>query len=329
MIYGKILLKNSPHAWSRFSFVAWMLKSIEKFSTCVEQMAEIDARLKELEKHLHMRGADNAISSLNTMLPETSPHAWSRFCCFRLRLAAGRNISTCVEQMDGRGQKVVKRGKHLHMRGADRALLLMKKSQWETSPHAWSRCLPSCRQQGGRGNISTCVEQIVKSESGQSVIEKHLHMRGADDARDMGTRSLRETSPHAWSILDGIEFTYETSGNISTCVEQIEARSSPCAPGRKHLHMRGADPKVVLAPLLCRETSPHAWSRSKIFENPLTIPRNISTCVEQIAAGRRAAQSCRKHLHMRGADAVSPGVDLDNQETSPHAWSRLLIPCAI
>ena len=52
------------------------------------------------------------------------------------------------------------------------------------------------------------------------------------------------------------------------------------------------------------------------------LPGNISTCVEQICFTSRFPESTEKHLHMRGADTYDPHDEFDEEETSPHAWSR-------
>ena len=49
---------------------------------------------------------------------------------------------------------------------------------------------------------------------------------------------------------------------------------------------------------------------------------NISTCVEQIKHDDGLNAMRRKHLHMRGADALLVSPLLWLVETSPHAWSR-------
>ena len=108
-------------------------------------MAEIDARLKELEKHLHMRGADIIAPSNPVVAAETSPHAWSRWLVGIGTLFGRGSISTCVEQIRATGACLWTNQKHLHMRGAD----------------------PPCIGQalGSRRNISTCVEQILRKKS--------------------------------------------------------------------------------------------------------------------------------------------------------------------
>ena len=121
-----------------------------------------------------------------------------------------------------------------------------------------------------------------KIQNQKFLIEKHLHMRGADLAiTTIGKRVTR---------------------NISTCVEQIVASRSSTGPSEKHLHMRGADACDMPYEECGVETSPHAWSRSKLAHRLARQVGNISTCVEQMYRQYKSAHRTEKHLHMRGAD---------------------------
>ena len=285
-------------------------------------MAEIDARLKELEKHLHMRGADIIAPSNPVVAAETSPHAWSRSKPKALVWLRNRNISTCVEQMACRHRDSLRTWKHLHMRGADKIKFLNVKTMQETSPHAWSRYFSDCLHYPQARNISTCVEQIRFVDNFPTFYGKHLHMRGADLVRYVGQTVQKETSPHAWSRWNINLNATLSRRNISTCVEQIFKLCDHFFIRQKHLHMRGADIESLRAYQLNLETSPHAWSRSR---GVLSLPacfRNISTCVEQIFFVIHSIVEAWKHLHMRGADLIQNSKAKQTRETSPHAWSR-------
>ena len=156
-----------------------------------------------------------------------------------------------------------------------------KLSMQETSSHAWSRPLEDVLVVMAYGNISTCVEQTPAGLSARAMREKHLHMRGADTSRVIGTSYERETSPHAWSRLSHIPRPGDAGRNISTCVEQTPARRTESRYVRKHLHMRGADVIQFGETLREEETSPHAWSRQDTADIDPVCARNISTCVEQ------------------------------------------------
>ena len=87
--------------------------------------------------------------------------------------------------------------------------------------------------------------------------------------------------------------------------------------------MRGADRNARAGVRYTEETSPHAWSRPLGSRTHDDIGRNISTCVEQTAPTCKMRYGRKKHLHMRGADAVMMTTTQTAIETSPHAWSRL------
>ena len=133
-------LETSPHAWSRYFVCRSRRRLSGNISTCVEQIRPSGRRRPPGWKHLHMRGADKAALLGFRLVPETSPHAWSRSGERGHGRGSGGNISTCVEQI--------------------------------------KRDDGQCHQIGG--NISTCVEQISPFLIFRSIQSKHLHMRGAD-----------------------------------------------------------------------------------------------------------------------------------------------------
>ena len=172
--------ETSPHAWSRSLQDSMPESGKRNISTCVEQIWSRHHVFIGRGKHLHMRGADPLTSTSSPFLPETSPHAWSRFIGDRVENFVDRNISTCVEQIGRRPRRLLSMEKHLHMRGADASHSASLGRTAETSPHAWSRFIISTNSQESRGNISTCVEQISHVCFRRSCWWKHLHMRGAD-----------------------------------------------------------------------------------------------------------------------------------------------------
>ena len=147
-------------------------------------------------------------------------------------------------------------------------------------------------------------------------------MRGADASTPLEPKEARETSPHAWSRHGELGQYAGHGRNISTCVEQTEAKDAKRPAVEKHLHMRGADMLSVYARARASETSPHAWSRPPYFSISISFLGNISTCVEQTCPVSGPASPRRKHLHMRGADPESGIGGETLVETSPHAWSR-------
>ena len=196
----------------------------------------------------------------------------------------------------------------------------------ETSPHAWSKPRRNILENLDTRNISTCVEQTHFSGWLQGRLWKHLHMRGANRAPPGRTPATPETSPHAWSKRLLRPDPRQVPGNISTCVEQTQRKSSALRDFRnistcveqtlqkpnddpqieKHLHMRGAN---LFCPGIfgpCVETSPHAWSKPE--------PTHEYLCEDW------------KHLHMRGANSYGHNYYIRGTETSPHAWSK---PCRL
>ena len=151
----------------------------------------------------------------------------------------------------------------------------------ETSPHAWSKHQGPQETASGCRNISTCVEQTYARMRVLTPPRKHLHMRGANMEYTILIKNLAETSPHAWSKQVRRGSSAYRGGNISTCVEQTISRTQPKIITKKHLHMRGANPRFQQEFGFCRETSPHAWSKHIIATYPRCSWRNISTCVEQ------------------------------------------------
>ena len=168
------------------------------------------------------------------------------------------------------------------MRGADYSQYNSDDMRRETSPHAWSRPAEDVVVVVRPGNISTCVEQT--------------------DSSQLEASAVLETSPHAWSRPTSIS-SYQTTR-------------------KKHLHMRGADNVEDVMVTAEQETSPHAWSRHCVITLYTGAGRNISTCVEQTLQYEWQRLHRQKHLHMRGADALSPEHKELAEETSPHAWSR-------
>ncbi len=74
-----------------------------------------------------------------------------------------------------------------------------KRPFFGSSPRAWSRLrivsvlIVMCRF------ISTCVEQTSKAETDNVKLTVHLHVRGADDHRELIEELQAGSSPRAWS----------------------------------------------------------------------------------------------------------------------------------
>ena len=241
----KILIpETSPHAWSKPISQVGYKEGYGNISTCVEQTEPLLAELQRLQKHLHMRGANDSCGRIlgrcretsphawsklkERVVPyeifETSPHAWSKLYRNRTTIRKSRNISTCVEQTCFAQVFLDHVWKHLHMRGANQNRLMSISVRI--------------------GNISTCVEQTHTATTTTFEAQKHLHMRGANPAALSSLVTSLETSPHAWSkpLFGVVELMQR--GNISTCVEQTVLFHSEKQNHRKHLHMRGANSDI-------------------------------------------------------------------------------------
>ncbi len=138
----------------------------------------------------------------------------------------------------------------------------------------------------------------------QAYIQKHLHIRGADLKCPARFGRLQETPPHTWS---------RPSSGLS-----ISRRR------RKHLHIRGADLGSALIWKQLLETPPHTWSRLDDRLKNWGRWRNTSTYVEQTRSSFDGREVTRKHLHIRGADALRSSLWRPLLETPPHTWSRRL-----
>ena len=147
------------------------------------------------------------------------------------------------------------------------------------------------------------MEQTLYVRKGACLIEKHLHIRGADHSQGRQGSPCRETSPHTWSRLTTFLAVSGDEGNISTYVEQTLLFRLLEPEGRKHLHIRGADALHPLPSLRILETSPHTWSRPIKLRDLGYGYGNISTYVEQTCAMPWASRLTKKHLHIRGADS--------------------------
>ena len=150
-------------------------------------------------------------------------------------------------------------------------------------------------------------------------------MRGANLQRHQACLLRSETSPHAWSKLTVISKHRPIDRNISTCVEQTSRIGSSSTSPRKHLHMRGANSGYVGFNSYFLETSPHAWSKLHLAVILCLLLRNISTCVEQTERHEHRYADKQKHLHMRGANPTMRWCASTCRETSPHAWSKLMV----
>jgi len=62
----------------------------------------------------------------------------------------------------------------------------------------------------------------MESERFKLATEKHLHMRGEDNAPVVPSAPVRETPPRAWRRQSSEVLTYMDSGNTSTCVEKTK-----------------------------------------------------------------------------------------------------------
>ena len=232
--------ETSPHAWSKRLLrpdprqvpgnistcveqtqrKSSALRDFRNISTCVEQTLQKPNDDPQIEKHLHMRGANLFCPGIFGPCVETSPHAWSKLPPRVVGVLRVGNISTCVEQTKEDPDHVCWTTKHLHMRGANLTASPEKNRCLETSPHAWSKLLTRRIKRTRDRNISTCVEQTQDFPFCRVPLRKHLHMRGANSGGVTVNITPEETSPHAWSKHYLDPNLMSNGRNISTCVEQ-------------------------------------------------------------------------------------------------------------
>ncbi len=295
---------SSPRAWSRQLSRHRKERATRFISTCVEQTVSALWRPRLITVHLHVRGADIEGDALSPNVRGSSPRAWSR--------RARSFVLPCVHTV------------HLHVRGADAADGDRADRVAGSSPRAWSRHPSLSLLELRQRFISTCVEQTNASGAGVGASAVHLHVRGADMQPVRRDSDSHGSSPRAWSRQQQQNLKPFHRRFISTCVEQtIAGRLLRCGHA-VHLHVRGADLRVLWVEVDLLGSSPRAWSRLGEKLGDWRGKRFISTCVEQTCRPCATSGPMSVHLHVRGADGAWHEVSAVAFGSSPRAWSR---PC--
>jgi len=136
--------------------------------------------------------------------------------------------------------------KHLHVRGEDDELIAEQVRIEETPPRTWRRRLLAKVTAMGLRNTSTYVEKTSYWTAFSFYNKKHLHVRGEDHAHLIPLLSPTETPPRTWRRLLRCAADRLAHGNTSTYVEKTTRDQRGATTGKKHLHVRGEDPNILL-----------------------------------------------------------------------------------
>ena len=213
------------------------------------------------EKHPHVRGEDVQALRFRPPALETPPRAWGRRLTTQKLAEIHRNTPTCVGKTAPAGETIQCRWKHPHVRGEDFLLGHIQQVRKETPPRAWGRLARIFPDQPGLGNTPTCVGKTWQSRQCGLTTRKHPHVRGEDRQREVALAGVQETPPRAWGRPNSDLMLIHTPGNTPTCVGKTPALRQSGATSRKHPHVRGEDPVMVLAEMVDEETPPRAWGR--------------------------------------------------------------------
>ncbi|SQI36100.1 Uncharacterised protein [Leminorella richardii] len=134
--------------------------------------------------------------------------------------------------------------------------------------------------------------------------------------------TLTETPPRTWRRLLQSSSSCSSGGNTSTYVEKTSPQTTPESGHRKHLHVRGEDQESFTSLLRLTETPPRTWRRPTDRSLIGGGLGNTSTYVEKTQPLHQECTFDKKHLHVRGEDAVPACQITLTSETPPRTWRR-------
>ena len=105
-------------------------------------------------------------------------------------------------------------------------------------------------------------------------------------------------------------------------MEKIPIGNGEADPVKKHLHIRGENPRIGRTRKFLRETPPHTWRKSDFARQVIKPVGNTSTYVEKILSFCRPTSEPGKHLHIRGENETSFTKIFYFPETPPHTWRK-------
>ncbi len=253
---------------------------------------------------------------------ETPPRAWGRPFGISSAIMRRRNTPTCVGKTVIPSSMRIFLRKHPHVRGEDFRRAAVFNRLVETPPRAWGRQRQECLVILLVGNTPTCVGKTSSSHSPRSFSQKHPHVRGEDAMNLLYQDEAAETPPRAWGRRRQAAAMPPFFGNTPTCVGKTPSSTRHRGSPRKHPHVRGEDPIIILFSVAMIETPPRAWGRLILFHLFYASIRNTPTCVGKTPLSSRIWRTTQKHPHVRGEDTFHEPLPPKLQETPPRAWGR-------
>ena len=257
------------------------VKHIGIISACAEQTTEAGLWIDDDRDHLRVCGADYDGATGGLHQQGSSPRVRSR------RAAVGRYdrgrgiISACAEQTNRHLRRILVRGDHLRVCGADALGLLPDTVDEGSSPRVRSRPNGVRDVETKRGIISACAEQTWRKRAENRFLRDHLRVCGADYPGDISDGYHTGSSPRVRSRHVKKVQADTQKGIISACAEQTSRRSGRWIWGWDHLRVCGADVLTLFFKHSYFGSSPRVRSRHVGFQPQPHRARIISACAEQ------------------------------------------------
>ena len=169
-----------------------------------------------------MCGADWRNLLHDGMLPGSSPRVRSGRPRFRHDGRRGGIISACAERTAMAGGKMMPRGDHLRVCGADDRAQQSGKEGQGSSPRVRSGPRKVERQVEPGGIISACAERTAATWCAGSGIRDHLRVCGADHGVQWREDFEEGSSPRVRSGHRQLRAADRPAGIISACAERTK-----------------------------------------------------------------------------------------------------------
>ena len=133
--------------------------TVRNTSTHVERTTRGRIKITLREKHLHARGEDEGLKMTRMCTSETPPRTWRGPRKVVHQSPPNGNTSTHVERTSNAGALMPLCRKHLHARGEDFFLKILRRIPTETPPRTWRGLIQIREATNGARNTSTHVER--------------------------------------------------------------------------------------------------------------------------------------------------------------------------
>ncbi len=150
------------------------------------------------------------------------------------------------------------------------------------------------------------------------VVEKHLRLRGENLAWKRTKTTSSETPPLARRKLGKFGEEWGHGGNTSACAEKTPQILPNNQKDKKHLRLRGENPRMQKRSRSTLETPPLARRKPSSLARS-SWRRNTSACAEKTFVERMALFTSRKHLRLRGENLLLQHPKYTLIETPPLA----------